>query len=157
MDTNRCVGYQYQGTKPGNCILIHCSDHDVQTFQQEKDDVLFKKGKCFISSTDNNGDHTMLWWLIVHRHKLPGTTYLVTVWEWAGNDIESSECGNEVLMKCLLLFSVSLIYSLGWREPICWTGPKVTLYESFDASSGLGLMEGAQQMDSVPLVHGKVN
>ena len=55
------------------------------------------------------------------------------------------------------LFSVSLIYSLGWREPICWTGPKVALYENFDASSGLVLMEGTKQVDSVPLVSGKVN
>ena len=55
------------------------------------------------------------------------------------------------------LFSVSLIYSLGWREPFCWTGPKVALYESFDASSGLVLMEGTKQVDSVPLVSGKVN
>ena len=66
-------------------------------------------------------------------------------------------------MKCLLLpdftalFSVSLIYSLGWREPFCWTGPKVALYENFDASSGLVLMEGTKQVDSVPLASGKVN
>ena len=55
------------------------------------------------------------------------------------------------------LFSVSLVYSLGWREPICWTGPKVALYETFDDSGGLVLMEGAQQVNSVPLVSGKVN
>ena len=56
------------------------------------------------------------------------------------------------------LFSVSLVYSLGWREPICWTGQgKVVLYQSFDASGGLVLMEGAQRMDFVQLVSGKVN
>ena len=55
-----------------------------------------------------------------------------------------------------VLFSVNLDHSLGWREPICWTGPKVALYESFDASSGLVLMEGAQQVGSLPLVSGKV-
>ena len=63
-------------------------------------------------------------------------------------------------MKCLsfsdftALFSVSLV---GWREPFCLAGPKVALYESFDASDGLVLMEGAQQVNSVPLVSGKVN
>ena len=45
----------------------------------------------------------------------------------------------------------------GWREPFCWTGPKVALHESFDASSGLVLMEGTKQVDFVPLVPGKVN
>ena len=55
------------------------------------------------------------------------------------------------------LFSVSLVYLFGWREPICWTGPKVVLYQSFDASSGLVLMEGTEQVVSFPLVSGKVN
>ena len=52
---------------------------------------------------------------------------------------------------------VSLVHSLEWREPICWTGPEVAMYESFDASGGLVLMEGSQQVDSVLLVLGKVN
>ena len=34
---------------------------------------------------------------------------------------------------------------------------ELTLYESFDASGGLVLMEGTKQVDSVPLVSGKVN
>ena len=57
------------------------------------------------------------------------------------------------------MFSVSVVKPQwsGWREPFCWTGPKVALYESFDASSGLVLMEGAQQVESVPLVSGKVS
>ena len=63
----------------------------------------------------------------------------------------------EITSDITALFSVSLVYSLGWREPICWTGPKVALYESFDASSRLVMLEGAQQVDSVQLVSGKVN
>ena len=56
------------------------------------------------------------------------------------------------------MFSVSVVKPQwsGWREPFCWTGPKVALYVSFDASGGLVLMEGAQQVNSVPLVSGKV-
>ena len=63
----------------------------------------------------------------------------------------------EITSDITALFSVSLVYSLGWREPICWTGPKVALYESIDASSRLVMLEGAQQVDSVQLVSGKVN
>ena len=63
----------------------------------------------------------------------------------------------EMSSDITVLFSVSLVSSLGWRQPIYWTGPKVALYESFDGSSRLVLMEGAQQVDSVPLVSGKVN
>ena len=57
------------------------------------------------------------------------------------------------------MFSVSVVKPQwsGWREPFCWAGPKVALYESFDASSELVLKERDQQVDFVPLVSGKVN
>ena len=57
------------------------------------------------------------------------------------------------------MFSVSVVKPQwsGWKEPFCWIGPKVALYESFNASSGLVLMEGDQQRDFVPLVPGKVS
>ena len=57
------------------------------------------------------------------------------------------------------MFSVSVVKPpwSGLREPFCWTGPKIALYESFDASTGLFLMEGTKQVDSVPMVSGKVS
>ena len=44
-----------------------------------------------------------------------------------------------------------------WTPPINWTGPCAVLYQSFDSSYGLVLMEGNQTTsDPVPLVSGKV-
>ena len=47
-------------------------------------------------------------------------------------------------------------YTSGWVPPSGWQGPEVVFYQRFDGSYGLVLMEGNQQVDSVPLVSGKV-
>ena len=45
-----------------------------------------------------------------------------------------------------------------WIPSSGWTGSDVAaLYRSFDGSSGLIMMEGNQQVTSVPLVTGKVS
>ena len=46
-----------------------------------------------------------------------------------------------------------------WTPPSNWTGPGAILYQSFDSSDGLELMEGNQSaaMNSVPLVSGMVS
>ena len=44
VDTKSCAGYEYKGTRPRNCLLIHCLDDEGQIFQQENDDVIYEKG-----------------------------------------------------------------------------------------------------------------
>ena len=53
--------------------------------------------------------------------------------------------------------SANLVDSTKWTEPTCWTGPKAALYQSFDGSDGLVLMERLQEVSNIPLVTGKVN
>ena len=43
-----------------------------------------------------------------------------------------------------------------WNKPPEWTGPEAALYQSFDDSDDLVLVEGTQQIGDVPLVAGKV-
>ena len=46
---------------------------------------------------------------------------------------------------------------VNWNPPSEWTGPIVVLYEGFDRSDGLVLMEGNEvASDPAPLVPGKV-
>ena len=58
---------------------------------------------------------------------------------------------SEVLLYGLCVFPVRPIVSPHW------TGPTAALYQSFDDSDGLVMMEGTAPGDSVPLVCGQVN
>ena len=43
-----------------------------------------------------------------------------------------------------------------WMPPLEWTEPAAALYRSFDVPDGLTFMEGATEIDPIPLVCGKV-
>ena len=46
LDDKDCQFYQYQpkGTRPGNCILIHCTQQDAEEFGNSDNSELLMKG-----------------------------------------------------------------------------------------------------------------